>query len=164
MAKRFIEFVLSERGQKLWCLPHGTPGGPVRYDLYRHPIRKDVYADCGDRMLKPLLNPFEQKLDFRLDERAAGIRISRLLGPLMDAAAVANHRELTAAWKAVIDAGMPADLLAELTTLPANLATEANSFETAEALGDSKQKELITSEWKRYFRDLYSRVAHKAAE
>ncbi len=44
VAERFVEFVLSIEGQKLWNFRVGTPGGPVRYALRRLPVRKELYA------------------------------------------------------------------------------------------------------------------------
>ncbi|MDD5728914.1 MAG: ABC transporter substrate-binding protein, partial [Victivallales bacterium] len=43
VAVAFIEFVLSDAGQKLWSFRPGTPGGPVKYALLRMPIRRDFY-------------------------------------------------------------------------------------------------------------------------
>ncbi len=43
VAKAFIDFVLTEEGQKLWNYRVGTPGGPVRFALRRLPIRKEFY-------------------------------------------------------------------------------------------------------------------------
>ena len=48
LAIRFIEFVLSEQGQRLWNTRPGTPGGPRQTSLRRLPIRPDVYADMTD--------------------------------------------------------------------------------------------------------------------
>lgn len=42
-AVRFIEFVLGEEGQRLWCYRPGTEGGPVRFSLRRLPVRRDFY-------------------------------------------------------------------------------------------------------------------------
>src|SRR5262249_5505232 len=42
MAEKFITFVLSEEGQRLWVLPIGQPGGPEKFALYRLPVRPDV--------------------------------------------------------------------------------------------------------------------------
>ncbi len=43
LAVRFIEFALSEDGQKIWCYKPGTPGGPEKYALRRVPIRRDFF-------------------------------------------------------------------------------------------------------------------------
>lgn len=44
-AERFIAFVLSLEGQKLWNFKPGTPGGPEKFALRRLPIRKELYAE-----------------------------------------------------------------------------------------------------------------------
>jgi iron(III) transport system substrate-binding protein len=46
-ARRFIEFLLSEEGQKLWCYRVGAPGGPRKYALQRFPIRRDFYPSAN---------------------------------------------------------------------------------------------------------------------
>jgi len=158
MAKRFIEFVLSEAGQKLWCLPPGTPGGPHTHALYRQPVRRDIYTTCKGQMLKPLVDPFEQSGSFKLDEKAAGVRISRLHGPLMKAAAIDNKDRLAKAWAALLGADRPAALMKEFVSLPPDLADEAALMKTAEKLSDPKQRELITSEWQRFFRAKYEKI------
>ena len=44
LAREFMEFMISQEGQKLWCYRAGTPGGPQKYALRRLPIRPDLYA------------------------------------------------------------------------------------------------------------------------
>ena len=166
-ARRFIEFVLSERGQTLWCLPAGAEGGPAKSALFRQPIRRDVYEKYAGKMLPRLVNPFVHSGDFKLNEAAAGVRISRLLGPLMKAAAIDQRAELSKAWKCIIDAGLPAEMLKEFTALPENLAAEAAALETARTLTtrthkDRRRTEMITSAWQRYFRDKYNGIIRRA--
>lgn len=48
LAVRFIEFVLSEDGQKIWAFKRGTPGGPERYTLRRLPILPRLYDPAFD--------------------------------------------------------------------------------------------------------------------
>lgn len=43
-AVRFIEFVLGPVGQRIWYGRRGTPGGPVRFELGKLPVRPDVYG------------------------------------------------------------------------------------------------------------------------
>jgi hypothetical protein len=45
LANRFIEFLLSREGQRLWILKMGAPGGPRETALRRPPIRRDIYAN-----------------------------------------------------------------------------------------------------------------------
>jgi ABC-type Fe3+ transport system substrate-binding protein len=65
LAVRFIEFVLSEEGQKLWAFRRGTPGGPETYTLRRLPILPRLYdptftADRAD----PDENPYADSAGF----------------------------------------------------------------------------------------------------
>ena len=162
MAKRFIEFVLSEQGQALWCLPPGAPGGPANKALFRQPVRQDIYVKYKGKMLAPLVDPFVHSSSFVYNGEAAEVRIRWLLGPLMKAAALDSHDQLTKAWKAIIDAGKPADLMKDFTDLPGNLADEATALATAKLLDDPKQAEFITSKWQRFFRAKYESIAKRA--
>jgi ABC-type Fe3+ transport system substrate-binding protein len=56
---RFIEFVLSAEGQKIWAFKRGTPGGPERYTLRRLPILPALYARAFDEYrADPEENPY----------------------------------------------------------------------------------------------------------
>ena len=164
MAQRFIEFVLSAEGQKLWCLPVGAEGGPKAAALYRQPIRRDVYETCKDTMLKPLVNPFELAGKFRYDEASARIRIGKLYGPLMKAAVLNSKTQLAEAWAAALASSNRQALLKELTALPENLADSAAVAATAGKLADAKQAEAVTREWQQFFRAKYEKVAADAGK
>lgn len=43
LGRRFIEFVLSEQGQKIWYYKRGTPGGPAEFEIGKLPILPDLY-------------------------------------------------------------------------------------------------------------------------
>lgn len=163
MAERFMEFVLSEPGQALWCLPAGTPGGPQSQALYRQPIRKDTYQTYKGKMLEQLVNPFEAAGDFKMDAKLQAARVSHILPVLMQAAAEDNTDRLHEAWKVIIDKGQPADLMAEFTALPANLATIEALLATAEQLAgkDEKVNNQILSDWRAFFRAKYEKIAEK---
>jgi iron(III) transport system substrate-binding protein len=45
LAVEFIQFALSEEGQRLWNNAPGAPGGPRKYALRRLPIRRYFYPD-----------------------------------------------------------------------------------------------------------------------
>jgi iron(III) transport system substrate-binding protein len=65
LAVEFMEFVLSEEGQKIWSFRRGTSGGPQRYALRRLPILPRLYdhAFDGDRA-DPDENPYEEARTF----------------------------------------------------------------------------------------------------
>ena len=45
LATRFVEFLISPEGQRLWIVKAGAPGGPVSRSMRRAPVRQDVYVD-----------------------------------------------------------------------------------------------------------------------
>ena len=58
VAEAFMEFVLSDEGQKLWNCRPGVAGGPEHHALRRLPVRRDVYTEASrewmsDRDAKP---------------------------------------------------------------------------------------------------------------
>jgi iron(III) transport system substrate-binding protein len=107
LAHRFIEFVLSPEGQKLWNYRPGTAGGPTRFALRRPPIRKDFYGAGNEpSMTDPEVNPYELTAGFTYHPEWTGPLFAALRfvirGACMD-----PHEEQLAAWKALIDAGLP---------------------------------------------------------
>jgi ABC-type glycerol-3-phosphate transport system substrate-binding protein len=48
LALAFLEFVLSDDGQKLWDFRRGAPGGPEKYALRRLPISPKLYDHAYD--------------------------------------------------------------------------------------------------------------------
>lgn len=161
LAKQFMEFVLSDKGQALWCLPPGSPDGPITNALYREPIRKDVYEKYAGKMLPQLANPYAHKTDFQLDLAAYEVRTGRLLGPLMQSAVLDSREQLSQAWKVILDAGSPPDLVAEFVKLPDNLKDGPTSLQTAKLLSDEKQRLAITDGWQKFFRAKYEGIIAK---
>jgi hypothetical protein len=118
-AVRFIEFVLGEEGQKLWCFRPGTPGGPCRTALYRPPVRRDFYPDwVGSRyeefepfLSYPLKDPswnmyaVAQAFVYRPRWTAAHVDILR---DLVRAMCIDSSESLQAAWREMIRHGGPA--------------------------------------------------------
>lgn len=160
-AQRFVEFVLGPRGQALWCLPAGAPDGPAANALYRQPIRRDTYTQYAGKMLPVLVDPFGMSAGFKLDEVAAEVRVNRLYDPLMRAAAIDNKDLLAQAWKKVIDAGQPEELVKELVALPPDLADQQTALATAAKLSDPKVREQTALAWQKFFREKYQRIIGK---
>jgi len=119
LAHRFLEYVLSTDGQKLWNFLPGTPGGPTRFALRRPPIRKDFYtAENQTHMTDADVNPYKLSEGFTYQakwtqETFDGIRFA------IRCACVDTHIEQRAAWKSLIDAGMPPEALAEFEDISA---------------------------------------------
>ena len=45
VAERFVHFMLTPEGQRLWITKPGTPGGPRERSLRRPPVRRDAYDE-----------------------------------------------------------------------------------------------------------------------
>ena len=112
LATAFMEFLLSPRGQTLWALSPGTPGGPQTTALRRWPVRRDFYTTAN----RPYMTDPEEQ-PYALAERFAYQPV--WTGPLFGALrflirviCVDLHEEQRAAWRAIIDAGAPPPALA----------------------------------------------------
>jgi iron(III) transport system substrate-binding protein len=154
-AQRFIEFVLSEDGQKLWFLPKGHPEGPQKFSIERMSIRPDFY-----RRYRGVSNiefsPFELQQSFRYDAKTSRARrevVADLVGTLL----VDTHTELQNAWKAVIGRGLLSEDLAELGCMP---VTEAEALELARtAWKDPVQRNQKRITWQSWAQAKYRRLA-----
>lgn len=160
LAERFIAFVLSPEGQRLWVLPPGEPGGPKEHALYRMPVRPDVCAQYADKLLiKDPYKEAEAGTFFKVNDELQRSR-NTLLSELMGAALVDLHADVKEAWKALIDGGLKPAALEEWRKLP---FTEAEGAELAKKLesGDREARE-ITRRWKTEFKKKYETVKRLA--
>ncbi len=106
LAEAFMEFALSDAGQKLWNFRPGSPGGPQKHALRRLPVRKDIYAPAHlEHMTDAKELPFEKAKAFTYHPEwtASSINIIAFLVRVM---AVDSHHELRTAWEAVMKGGM----------------------------------------------------------
>ena len=127
LARRFIEFCLSDEGQALWNFsasggwvgernppgPGGEAMGPRRYELRRMPIRREFTWLHRD-LLIDRVDPYEAATT----TPSAGWRSA--IGLMMGAFGVDTHEQLALAWKHLIEArasGAPAELIARAEAL-----------------------------------------------
>ena len=114
IAVRFIEFVISPEGQKLWTYRPGTPGGPNRFALRRLPIRRDFYPSpdhperhathlahleySSDDLADPSIDPYQLAETFTYHPRwtASHFGVHR---NLIRAMAMDSGNELQRAWR-----------------------------------------------------------------
>jgi len=158
LAQRFVDFVLSLEGQAMWALPAGSPGGPVRSQLGRQPIRKDVYEKYAGRLPPAIVNPYTAGQGMQVDVQLWSASFD-VLKQLVGAAAVRNRNGLRAAKKTLIDTGFEPQRLAEFIALPENVSSRNKLDEVARQLRDDKQAEIVTSGWVEFFRQKYERVS-----
>jgi ABC-type Fe3+ transport system substrate-binding protein len=114
LAQEFVEFVLRPEGQRLWMLPAGAPGGPRQYTLGRLAVLPSIYQEAEALSAPAAVNPFAAPPADFYDASKETARQS-ILADYLRVTLVENHAALKKAWKAVIDAGLPADRLAQLT-------------------------------------------------
>jgi iron(III) transport system substrate-binding protein len=107
LARKFISFVMSTDGQKLWNWKVGAPGGPQRYALRRMPVFPSLYADEFKALRSdPEVRPYELAKEFKYRPSwTAGIFGAQAF--IIRAMCIDSHDELRAAWRALIDAGFP---------------------------------------------------------
>jgi hypothetical protein len=99
IAQRFVEFLLSEPGQRLWNTRAGAPGGPKHTSLRRLPIMRSVYdspRDFTDRV-----NPFSAAAGFNTNP--ARRKTFPILADLIDASCIQPLDELKSARAALQD-------------------------------------------------------------
>jgi ABC-type Fe3+ transport system substrate-binding protein len=159
-AEEFARFALSAQGQRLWCLAIGSPGGPRKFGLGRLPVRPDVYAAAPPEIAAE--NPFKMDFTSQYDLKK-GSRRARPLEQFLGAAIIDAHDELRAAWKALIDAGLPAEGLAELGAPP---CSEEEFLEIADRLWKAKDardsdRNAQIAAWGKWARAKYAAIRKK---
>lgn len=98
MARRFIDFVLSDEGQALWQYHAGTPGGPVRFDLRRMPSRRAFITENLDRFVDRV-DPFAIAQEPSHPNSDARLFVT----PIFAGMAMDVHQLLSAAWKKIVE-------------------------------------------------------------
>jgi iron(III) transport system substrate-binding protein len=164
VANRFVEFLLSREGQRLWNLKGGQ-SPYVSRSLRRMPIRQDVYADRTGFADDD--NPFEIAEGFNMRQRWM-----RLLGrslPIWAAAWIDAKSTLDEAYRAVLaiaDDARQKRLLFELSDLPIDYAeiTAPPPKSGADGVDPKLQAARERSIFGQRFRRHYLRVLARAEE
>mgnify|MGYP000594090083 CR=1 FL=1 len=181
LARRFIEFTMTEEAQALWQFPAmidpksvTSPGGesgeklgPQRNELRRMPARRVMYEKYMPFMIDQV-NPFV----IASNTKPAGWRGA--IGVMMGAFAIDTAQDQYAAWRALCaaraDKGFPAYRIAKMEALfysfPATIMPDGTSMPF-----ESKNVKAITGAWKeamfktrceiayaKYFRESYRKV------
>ncbi len=159
LARAFMEFILSKKGQQLWDFRAGTPGGPVKQALRRLPVRRDLYQDPYlQYFADPEVRPFE-KADLFYYERAWTGSAFGAIRYLIKSMCLEPHEELKDAWEALIANDYPPRALAlfDDTSL---VSYEKALGEVTDVLKRSKREQsLYSRDLTEQFRERYRRVA-----
>ncbi len=137
LGRRFIEFVLSEPGQRVLFQPAGI--NEQRYALHRMPVRRSLYnASDG-----PSVCPYDQHQSFGYDARKGNQR-RRILSDLIGACLIDAHVDLQAAWASVIRGGGDPDTVRQLCAPP---VTEADLTTLAREWHHSRRRLATMTRW-----------------
>lgn len=112
LAQAFVEFSLLPETQRLWFGKPGSPGGPKERALHRTPVRRDVYTpEFLQHSTMPDSDPYHDPGNFTYRRELTGSAFNTLR-QLVKVMCIDSHEEMKSAWRAIADAGMPADALA----------------------------------------------------
>ena len=156
-AEAFVNFVLSDEGQKLWGLPWDTRI-PALNSPYRNPIRMDFYTEPGSKKPAGMINPYQPGATLKIDPHLRDARYGVLVA-LVKAAAIDNFEAMKAARAKLIETGIDSQRLAEFNKLPEDIDTMDEIYSVSRDLQSPARKEQIVSAWTRFFADQYNRVS-----
>ena len=158
LAEKFIDFVLSEEGQKLWMLAKGEPDGPKEFNLNRASVLPELYDKLGERNTV-FTNPFTFESDFKHDFQKGGDRWV-ILNDLIGALIIDPHKKLVEAWKAINKSENKEAALKEFGKAP---ITEQEALELAkDKWSDSELKNRMKAEWDAFAREKYKKAKELA--
>ena len=165
VATAFIEFVLSEAGQKLWSFRPGTPGGPREHALRRLPVRRDFYTSANlPHMPDDAEMPFEKASAFVYEAERTGPAFNSIRF-LVRVLCVDSHEELKTAWWEILEAGMNERALTVLHDLNrVKYDTATGPIRKTLSSRDKIQETLLARQLGDTFRSQYARafeIAHR---
>jgi ABC-type Fe3+ transport system substrate-binding protein len=167
IAKAFVEFTLSDEGQKLFLLRSGEPGGPKRYAVGRMSVVPELYKRYPpEQRAVGSANPFVAVDTFTYDSRLGNSRWDAL-NDLFGAVIMDAHRDLSAAWAAVQELPLSAE---------EKLALEVELFQppcTEDELSDharnivedgARVRNATVNHWGEQARERYRAVLRRARD
>jgi ABC-type Fe3+ transport system substrate-binding protein len=167
LSRAFVEFTLSDAGQRLFFLRPGLPGGPVRYPCCRLSVVEAMYREFppADRSVGDL-DPFTLKNALPYDSKL-GDRRWNALNDLIGTVIVDAHDDLAAAWAAIQKNGLSEEqrqaLTAELFQPPCTEADLENYSRRVSEEGP-RARVLQLNQWAENARQRYRDVRRRACQ
>ena len=159
----FIEFVLSEDGQKLWNYRVGTPGGPEKIALRRLPVRKDMYTREHLQFFSdPEALPFERGEQFKYvaDWTAPAFGSMRFIVQVM---CLDVHHELQETWALLSQTGFPERATESFHNVTlVDYGSALTSIRTTIGSEDKMVKVQAAQDLSRQFKNNYARARELA--
>jgi spermidine/putrescine-binding protein len=170
VAQRFLDFILSDEGQKMWLLPVGAEGGPSENLLGRMSILPHLYDVVGDLSVVPI-NPFEITSSLDYNANLGGSRWS-FVNDVIGSTIIDVHEDLVSAWEAIISAEEALDgagkTSSKLDEAKAKLVEAPLTWEEAqtalELYGDAEKRNEYITEWHTFATEKYDAVKNLAEE
>jgi hypothetical protein len=107
LATAFMEYVLSDEGQRLWGFRAGVTGGPEKGALRRLPVRRDFYVpELTALMSDGSEMPYEKAKAFTYHPEWTGPAFSAIRF-LIRVLCVDTHEEQRFAWQRLIETDFP---------------------------------------------------------
>jgi ABC-type Fe3+ transport system substrate-binding protein len=158
VAEHFIEFLLSEPGQRLWITRAGAPGGPRSSSLRRMPVMKSLYDNPIN--FTDTVNPYRASADFNTSPARTATSI--IIPELIQVSCMDLLDDLRETRAEILASPNAAELDARLGTFP---------FDQPEALRRAKlwygstplQRLAIQRQWTDEFRREYASLRQQAA-
>ncbi|MCQ2380143.1 MAG: extracellular solute-binding protein [Victivallaceae bacterium] len=169
VAEEFVDFLLSDEGQRLHAYRPRTPGGPVKHSISSAPIRRDVYDDgYAKYSFSPGHNPYLAGSDFTYRPEYTE-RYFRMIGQLVKYTMIEPHDELVAAWHEIIKAGGPErvpEAMACFNRLPFGYSGAAEALKSISPGGGRSNADVaaVYREWTDFARNSYREAAQLAAK
>jgi len=152
LSQKFISFVLSEDGQKLWVLKKGKPNGPVNFDLSRMPILPGLVRSLGTSSSVPI-DAFQDKPLFTYNAKKGATRWL-LLNDLLGSFIIDNHQALVTAWQEIKNLPFSEPRFIRFTAPP---LPEEEVMELAKgAMNDPKRRAQLRAQWAAAGREKYT--------
>jgi spermidine/putrescine-binding protein len=156
VAEMFLDFVMSNQGQRLLMAPIGKHGGPQQFRISRMSVHPRLYDQLGENGVVPV-NPFQMKSTLTFDSAKSSKRW-KLLNDLIGVFLVENHDGLCEAWKAMSASG-PDRRAALLERLGAMPLSEQEALELVPKVRDNPvARNEAMLEWSRFARRKYDAV------
>jgi ABC-type Fe3+ transport system substrate-binding protein len=159
-ARLFVEFAVSEPGQRLNMTRAGKPGGPRQFNMARMAVLPAVYDQLGDQGLVAI-NPFRLKPALIYDSQKGALR-QKVLDDLIGSLVIENHALLKRAWRAAnaCDTERRSSLLRRLAQMP--VGEEEALTLAGQKWSDSVARNQTLVEWSQFAREKYNAVFREA--
>ena len=154
-SKAFLEFLTSEKAQKILMLPPKSKEGPQEFGLYRMSISPKIYDQLGARS-NIRLSPFKMSKSFKYDAAKGSLRYG-IVNDLIGAMIIDSHQELKAAWKNLNTSKVPAAAAQNFAKPP---ITEQQAMAYAAVWqSNTEQRNRLIAQWSQFARKKYTEVA-----